>query len=254
MNKKIIWGVVIAIVVIVGIYYVARTPNMAGVDSSDTAENNDTQNQVAKVGRVVFSVTDAAVNMDTISEINMKVNSVDMHSITNGWVNVSTTPHTYNLLDLNAKNQSALLADTQAKADTYDQIRLVVSSINVKTKTGTVKEAKLPSGELKINTKLLVNSDKTSNISLDFLADKSLHTTGNGSYIFAPVVKTETKSDADVSVDSNNVVVVIGGHMDDTNTVGMDVDGSVKLNFQIDDKIKLNLDNNNMIKVGGVLN
>ncbi len=251
MNKTI--GVIIGLIVVIGgIYLITRTPKTTTDNTYGTTEDQSTSTTGAK-GRVVFSVTDAAVDMKTISEINMKVNSVDVHNNTTGWMTVSTTPRTYSLLSLNARNESELLADIQAGVGTYDQIRLMVDSISVKTKAGATKEAKLPSGELKINTTLVVTADNTASVNFDFLADKSLHTTGNGGYIFAPVVRTESKSDADVSIGTGSVVTIIGGHVDSSNSVGMDVDGSIKLNFQIKSDQKLDLDANNMIKINGLL-
>lgn len=248
-NKTIMWIVVVALVVVGGIYLMMNTPNTTDTNSEATQQSQ----KVDAEGRVIFSVTDAAANMGTISEINMKVNSVDMHSSTEGWVTVSTTPKTYSLLMLNAQNKSELLADINAKAGTYDQVRLIVDSVSVKTKAGVTSIAKLPSGELKINTKIVINADETSSVNFDFLADKSLHVTGNGSYIFAPVVKTETRSSGEVSVDSYSVVKINGGTVDDSNTVGMDIDGSVKINFLINAKQKLNVDANNVIKIEGLI-
>src|SRR3989344_5976957 len=145
-------------------------------------------------------------------------------------------------------------AEANVKAGTYDQVRLVVDSVAIKTKAGETKVAKLPSGELKINTVLVVNANTTSSINFDFLADKSLHTASDGNYIFAPVVKTETKSNASVSVNASNVVTITGGRIDNTNTVGMDIDGSIEVNFQIDSKQKLDLDASGVIKLNGLLN
>jgi hypothetical protein len=68
-------------------------------------------------------------------------------------------------------------------------------------------------------------------------------------YIFSPVVKTETKSSANVSVNSSNVVSVSGGNLDYENTIGMDIDGSVKANFQLKSNAKLNIGSDNMIKL-----
>lgn len=250
MNKII--GIIVVILVIVGgIYLFTQTSNISSTNS-DTSTPNNTEG-VTTQGRVVFSVTDAALDMNTISEISMKVNSVDVHSTTSGWTTVSTTSRVYNLLALNANNESQLLADINTEVGTYDQIRLMIDSISIKTKAGVFKEAKLPSGEIKINTNLVVNANTTSSVNFDFLADKSLHITGSGAYIFAPVVKTETKSNATVNVDIKNVVTVNNGHLDDTNTVGMDIDGNVKLNFQINSKQQLDLDSNNTIKIKGSL-
>lgn len=255
MNNKTILGIVIAIVVIVGGIYLftKSTPTTDNLGAS-TEQNKQINEIAAAQGRAVFSVTDAAANMSTISEINMKVNRVAVHSSANGWVTVSETPRVYSLLSLNARKQSELLADVQMDVGTYDQVRLTIDSISIKTKAGSTEEAKLPSGELKINTNLVVNKDTTSSINFDFLADKSLHITGNGEYIFAPVVKTQTKSNAEVSVNAKSVVTIEGGSIDNTNTAGMDIDGSVKVDFQIKKDQKLNLDTNNVIKVEGLLN
>lgn len=244
MNKTI--GIVIGVVVIIGgIYLATRTPSPDNVSLNAAKQNQNTSYQ----GRVVFSVTDAAVDMNTISEINMKVNSVEIHNSTSGWMTVSTTPRTYSLLSLNTRNESELLADISVETGTYDQVRLMVDTIAIVTKAGATKEAKLPSGELKINTVILVTANNTSSVNFDFIADKSLHATSNGNYIFAPVVKTESRSEANVSVNASNVVSIGGGNVDNTNTVGMDIDGNVKLNFQIDNKQKLNIDNKNIIQV-----
>lgn len=244
MNKT--WVIIIAIVVIVGgIYLFTRAPK---TNDTSTPVSQETENMRTQ-GRVVFSVTDAAANMSTISEINMKVSKVEMHNQADGWFTISTTPRTYNLLALNASGESKILADAQVTAYEYDQIRLMVDSISVKTKAGATSEAKLPSGELKINTKVVVNTGTTSSVNLDFLADKSLHVTGNGKYIFAPVVKAETRSNTNVSVGTNSTVSIAGGKVDDDETIGMDIDGSVKANFQINGSQKLNIGTDNVIKI-----
>ncbi|OGJ08718.1 hypothetical protein A3I95_03515 [Candidatus Nomurabacteria bacterium RIFCSPLOWO2_02_FULL_44_12] len=248
MNNKAMWWVIVAIIVVVGgIYWYMQSPATENNSSSTTGEENQT---TGAQGRVIFSVTDAAADMSAISEINMRISRVDIQSSTSGWVTASTTPRTYDLLALDVSGESKLLADVGAAAGTYNQVRLVVDSITVKTKAGATKTAKLPSGELRINTVLVVNANSVSSVNFDFLADKSLHTTGSGEYIFAPVVKTETRSGASVSVDANSKVSISGGRVDSSNTVGMDIDGTVKLNFQLKSDQKLNLGINNVIELG----
>ncbi len=248
-------GIIIAILAVLAVGYLVIMKNgSTNTDNGSSVSQTQKSNTSNTQGRVVFSVADPAIDMNSISEINMTVSKVEMHSATQGWITASDTPQTYNLLELNAKNESKLMADIKMNTGTYDQVRLAVDSIYVKTKTGGTTEAKLPSGVLKINTTVVVNADKTSSVNFDFMSDKSLHITGNGSYIFAPVVKTQVKSDADVNVNIDNVVSINNGKVTDEHTDGMDVDGSVKLNFQIDNGEKLNLDSNNKIKVNGLLN
>lgn len=253
-NKTAIWVILGIVIVIGGLVYAMSGPMDNSVNSEDNSykttdkvSGKDMQAQ----GRVVFSVTDAAVDIKNVSEINMQVKSVDVHSNTGGWITVSSTPRTYSLLELNKNSESKLLADAKLNADTYDQVRLEVDSVTIKTKDGKTKNAKLPSGELRINTKLVVENGQTSSVNMDFLADKSLHTTGKGEYIFAPVVKTETRNSSEIKIDgTTGIVIITGGDVDDTKTFGMDVDGSLKADFQIKSTQKLDIGTDNKIQLG----
>ncbi len=260
MNNKTI-GIIVVVIVLAGGAYLLwnRTPSTYEANTTNTTPATQQQNAPQPKtssavipqgkGRVVFAVTDATADMSAISEINLKVKSVELHSDASGWATVSTTPRTYGLLLLNSENQSELLADINAKPGTYNQVRLMVDSVSVKLKSGETRAAKLPSGTLKINTVLTVDDGKTSSVNFDFMADRSMHLAGNGTYIFAPVVKTETKNEVEVSTDANNVVTVAGGHLTDTSNVGMDIDGSVKVDFLINGDTKLNIDSKGVIKI-----
>lgn len=248
MNKTI--GVVLAIVVIIGgIYLFTRNSNKDESASGAPKQNEDTSVQ----GQVIFSVTDAAANMGAISEINIAVSKVEVHNSTVGWMTVSSTPRTYSLLALNASKESKILADIKTRVGNYDQVRVRVDSATVKTKAGATKTAQMPSHEIAINTRLVVKEGSTSSVHFDFLADKSIYTDTDGEYVFAPTVKTETKSDAEVSIDSKGTVSIIGGTVEDSSTVGMDVDGSIKLNFQIDKTKKIDLGTNATLDINGTL-
>src|SRR3989344_5773487 len=121
----IVLGVLAVVVIAGGVYFMTRNVATNPSDNLKTAEQNQ---DTTYTGRVVFSVTDAAADMSTISEINMKVNSVEVHSTASGWVTASTTPRVYNLLALNASKKSELLADVDLETGTYDQVRLMVDS------------------------------------------------------------------------------------------------------------------------------
>ncbi|MEI7709643.1 MAG: DUF4382 domain-containing protein [bacterium] len=243
---SIVVGVLLVVAIGFGIYFISNTPNTESPNTNTTETNTP---DTASSGRVVFSVTDVATTMSTISEVNLKINSVEMHSATKGWINISNTARTYSLLMLNTKKESDLLVDTSVQAGSYDQIRLTLDSVAVQTTAGKTVVATLPSKQLVISTVLTVSPNLTSSVNLDFLASKSLHTTTTGGYIFAPVVKTEIKSNANVTVGTGNVVTITGGTIDDTSTVGMDTNGQVKLNFSIDPTIKLNVIGNSVTDV-----
>ncbi len=244
-------GVILGVVVVIAgaVYLMSRPVSPLQNNEENINYNGTSDNTTGVQGRAVFSITDAAADMGAISEINMKVSSVEVYSEANGWATVSATPRVYNLLDLKNRNESELLADADLSAGTYNQIRLRIDSVAVKTKAGAIKVAKVPSSSLAINTKLVVKANETSSANFDFMADKSLHTTTTGEYVFAPVVKTETRSDTSVTVSNASVVSINGGNVDDTNTVGMDIDGSIKVNFQIKSTTKLNIGTDNKINI-----
>ncbi len=233
MNKLVIIAVVVVLVAVGGFIMLKQTGPQEAVKTGP--------------GRVVVSVTDAALDMSNISEVTMTVNKVELHSEVMGWVTVSTTPKTYSLLDLKARGESALAGQASVSAGTYNQIRATISNIKVTTKAGAVSTAKLPSGELKLNGDIVVNSGETTSVNLDFLASASLHLTGNGLYVFAPVVHLEVRSDAQVDVnadekddkDTNEEVEVEDGAVEDEVDAGMDVNGEVKEDFELKDELEV---------------
>ena len=189
-------------------------------------------------GRAVFAITDAAADMGTVSSVKMTVDSIKVHSESQGWVDVSSASKTYDLLKLQAENKNELFADVQLKEDNYNQIRLEISKVVVTDANGT-HEAKLPSGELKLNGELVVKANSTSAAKFDFIVNESLHTTGNGKYIMAPVIQLETREDADVQVESNNRVEIKGGKIKTNSRIGMDVNGNVGVGLKVSSSAKL---------------
>ena len=149
----------------------------------------------------------------------------------NGWITVSKTPKQYDLLKLYQQSITELLIDTRLEVGTYDQIRLLIEKILVVKKNGELIDAKLPSKELKINAQLLVSKNENAGVVFDFLTSKSLHTTGDGKYIFAPVISLETKSDVTIQNLPNNRVEIVGGISKFMANVGMNEEGNMKMDF-----------------------
>lgn len=257
-TSKIAIGIAIVALMAAGGWTYAKmhTPEQdfsleSGSQTTQTTTMPNDQQADSTYGRAVVSVRDAAMNMNTIDEINVRVTKVELHSSTSGWITASTTPRTYNLLKLNRDDEAQILVDINAKEGVYDQVRITVDSITVKEKgSSTLKEAKLPSNVIKINTTLIVQAGKTASLNFDFLADKSLHKTGDGKYIFIPVIKTETRSDSRVTIGSNDAIIIDGGHIDSSQNDGMDIDGSIRSNFEIDSNKILTVDNDSVIRLG----
>ncbi|MEW6723040.1 MAG: DUF4382 domain-containing protein [Candidatus Micrarchaeota archaeon] len=183
-------------------------------------------------GRAVFAIADAAADMGAVSSIEVTVDEVSVHSASEGWVTVSSTPKTYDLMELRASGERELLADAQLDSGEYQQMRLRISKVLVTDGNGT-HEARMPSKELKIAGAFSVGANATSTATFDFAADESLHVTGEGQYVLAPVVGVETRRDAEVTVESDARVVIRGGNVLTSTRVGMDENGTLGVGLKI---------------------
>ncbi|HEY4518005.1 MAG TPA: DUF4382 domain-containing protein [Candidatus Paceibacterota bacterium] len=249
-NKGNTWIVVLVVVVLaLGAWWLYSKSNTPATNTPEGGEGTTT----AATGKVYFSITDAAANMGNVTGVDMTVSKVEMHSATEGWVTVSSDVQKLSLLELKADAKSQLVAAADVKAGTYDQVRVWVDSVIVTTKDGKTHTAKVPSGKFKTMTDVVIAGGASSSVSMDFLADASLHTTGKGEYIFAPVVKVESKSAATVEVATDGFVTINGGNTEASGSFGMDANGEVKENFKLDTSAKLELDASGVIKVNGAV-
>ncbi len=236
------------VLVLLGVFLlvVSCAPQAPGSSATTSAKEQyktlPSGESTANQGRVVFTIADAAADMNSVSRVVVTIDSISVHSDTEGWVTVSSIPQTTDLLLLKAEGAQRLLADVKLKEGSYQQLRLDISKVVVTDNTGE-HQAKLPSGELKIIGGFNVSANSTSTAKFDFIADESLHRTGNGEYILAPVVQLETREDADVDVKADNKVEVKNGHVKTNIKVGMDVDGNVGVGLHIPKEAKVSLSN-----------
>jgi len=212
-------------------------------------EQMEKEEMSEETGRAVFTITDAAADMGAVTSVMVTVDSVRVHSETEGWVTVSSEPQTFDLLKLKAEGSHELLADVQLAEGTYQQLRLDISNVVVVDGEGE-HGAKLPSGVLKIVGEFEVKADSTSTATFDFIADESLHVTGKGEYILAPVVQLETRTDAEVEVRADKKVEIKAGKVGTNLKVGMDVEGNVGVGLGIPAEVEISI-GQGRINVGG---
>lgn len=205
----------------------------------------------SSTGSAVFAVRDAAANMGAVTAVQVAIDGVRVHQQGGAWTTVSTQSKTFSLLDLRNKGIAELLAQANLQAGSYDQMELTVSSVLVTDDKGQ-HEAKLPSGKLQLKGTLEVRANATSTAAFDFQADRSLHMTGEGQYILAPVIRVETRADADVQVDANRQVKVGGGRVTTESEAGMNADGDVDAGLRISPDAVLHVvANGRLIQTGG---
>lgn len=159
-----------------------------------------------------------------------------------GWAVLSNTPHDVDLLALYHTSRWEIMADVNMDEGAYTALRLKISKVIVTQKNsgGIAAEAKLPSGTITVDGNLVVKKGKSSAITLDMMAAKALHTTGNGTLMFFPVVKVAMQSEVSVQP-SGPGVYVTGGKSDFDATLGMDEGGVVHNNFSFDAGVKFDL-------------
>lgn len=177
-------------------------------------------------GRAVFLITDAAPDLGAIRSVELTTSGVWVHAADRGWVSVSTTPQTYDLLALRDSQTLSVLANATLPEGVYQQVRLDASRVVVTDADGE-HEAKLPSGELRFVSPLEVSAGQTTSVLFDFEAAESLHVTGQGEYVFAPVVRLETQNDALVDVKADQRVFVFGSRKRES-ILGMDENGTMR--------------------------
>ena len=213
-------------------------------------------NASSNTGRTIFMVGDPSADLSNVSSIKITVDSAQAHSVDDGWVTVSSTAITYDLLALKASGDQVLLADVQLKEGTYNQVRLMISKVVV-TDTQGDHTAKLPSNELKIVGNLVVNANTTSTMAFDFIASESLHMTGDGKYILTPVVQLETRERANVLIESDNRggsrIKINNGNMVSSAKHGMDLDGIVGMDHIVSVNTNLTIDSDGKVRSHGML-
>ncbi|MES2224098.1 MAG: DUF4382 domain-containing protein [Patescibacteria group bacterium] len=203
---------------------------------------NERAMQDDKGGSLYVGITDATADISNVNEVNMEVKKVEVHSATQGWVTASSDSKSYNLLTLNSEGKTELYAKAKVVAGTYDRVRVTLGDTVVKTKTNGDVKAYSPSNQVVMNMAVNVQKEGNTNLRLDFLADKSLHSTSDNKYVFAPVVNAESHSGAEVAVGDSNEVESTGGMKDSSVSVGVDIDGTSRSNFSLTTGTDLKVD------------
>ncbi len=244
MKKFIIVITAVVLVAFVWFFFYSK-PAVSPATTENEGQKTETKNEAPNpittgTGRVVFAVTDAAIGLEEYSSIILSISEIRLQSAAKGWITVSEDKKQFDLLALKRSGLNALLADVTVDAGNYNQIRLSVDKITVIEKDGATSEAKLPSKDLRILGKLAVLDGKISSVLFDFLADKSLHMTGAGQRIFAPVIKLETRNNVNVAINGNLVQFSEGAVSTDT-TVGMNESGAFETGTGLDPKATLDV-------------
>jgi len=123
-------------------------------------------------------------------QVNIDVQSIEIHTNNGGWIELDGYPGIYNLLDL-TNGIDTLIADDSIPAGTISQVRLKLGSNNTIMVDSVIYPLEVPSGYtsgLKINVHQVVTGGTSYTLLLDFDAGHSIVETGNGEYKLKPVI------------------------------------------------------------------
>lgn len=146
-------------------------------------------------GELVLKITDQpGLNIEealvTISNVQVHMPSEDNES---GWVTVVEGPVEYDLVELIGVEQ--ILGETVLPAGIYTQIRLEVGSAVV-TIDGEEHTLTIPSGSVKLVRAFEIMEGETTELTLDFDAQDSIHQSGPN-YIMRPAIRVLGPSPGD---------------------------------------------------------
>lgn len=188
---------------------------------------------------VLIDVQGIEIHVEAISEAEV---GTDTGADDDGWVSVDNVQTgVYDLLELTG-GVSQLLADTEVPAGYVSQMRLVLGSENHVMIDGDKKPLNTPSAQqsgLKLQLNQNFEAGENYAFLLDFDVDKSIVTTGNGSYNLKPVIRLAAEANAgavvgkvvvpaDIEFSVQSLVVLTGTSI--TISAYTDADGNFSLN------------------------
>lgn len=196
-------------------------------------------------GRVIFALKDEFVSLDQIESILFTVKEMQVQNPGKGWVTVMTGPKVYDLVKIYKSGAMEFLSEAYLDPGTYNQLRMAVGKVMIiKKGSASPEEAKLPSEELKIPARLQIVKGENSSVEIDILSEKSLHAATDGTYIFMPVLRVETRSNVTSFQVRQNLVTIIGGAAVYDASFGVDENGNAKDNYRLSPAAKLEIVDN----------
>lgn len=147
-------------------------------------------------GTMRVRMTDAPGDFDEVNLVITEVSArqeaaADSGSEAGGWIVLSDGSATYDLLDLR-NGVFATIGEGSVPAGRYSQVRLKIGTGSTVVIDGVSHPLVVPSGAqsgLKLVGDFDVPDGGTIDIGLDFDAARSIHQTGNGTWMLKPVIK-----------------------------------------------------------------
>jgi hypothetical protein len=182
-------------VLIPGCTAITSTPTTSSTSSLPPSDSDLPEG----MGRLVINITDPPVPLENV-EVRFKY--LEIHKAGGPWTQITLENDTFYLLDLDGVTE--LLASHTVEAGVYTQIRLDLATVRIWiTGDDTPYDARVPSDNIKLVGSFEVTEGEQTEITVDINGAKSVQT-GNGEYIFRPVVKLLIPESAKPSEEEEN--------------------------------------------------
>ena len=170
----------LTVILIPGCTAITSTPTTSSTLNSPSSDSD----LPAGMGRLIINITDPPVPLENV-EVRFKY--LEIHKAGGPWMQITMENDTFYLLDLDGVTE--LLASHTVEAGVYTQIRLGLATVRIwVTGDETPHEARVPSDKIKLVGSFEVTDGGETEITVDINGAQSVQT-GNGVYIFRPVVK-----------------------------------------------------------------
>ncbi len=149
-------------------------------------------------GNFQIYLKDQPIDIDNAEKILVTISEISVQKEEEGFLILwedSENPRVYDLLALREKTE--MIVEITLIAGTYTQIRLVVDSGEIVFSDEDRSGMIVPSSEVKIPVNFYIGDNDTTQITLDFEAEKSIHVVsagGSEQYILRPVIRVENIS------------------------------------------------------------
>lgn len=201
-----------------------------GIGDNQTQDITNMTNE-SNEGELVFAITDAPADLSNISELNIEFSSLEVFNDEFGWSNISLESSEFDLMQLREANRTQLMSNISVSQGEYSRIRLIVDNVTAIV-DGEEMDVKLPSNRLTFDTRIEVEINETSLMLFDFKLNESLHVTGNGEYVMAPVIQIQSMKRVNISID-DNMLEIRNREMIRDREFGMDENGQFGPGFRI---------------------
>ncbi len=146
------------------------------------------EDESLKVSRLVVKLTDAPAPYD---EVNIDLESAEVHIEGHGWIALSVVPGIYDLLKL-TNGTDTIISNTDLPSGLISQLRLKLgpnSSVRIDSVLYPLDTPSAEQSGLKLNIHQELLENITYTLLLDFDAGRSVIQTGNGTYKLKPVIR-----------------------------------------------------------------